>query len=58
VVMFQLHFSGLCFSGLFRCISAGTWVDLTWFSHSDLYEGNAVSSKMIVYVSKIILSCF
>jgi hypothetical protein len=57
------HFSGLCFKWVvsvdyFGAFQAKTWVDLTWSPHSDLSKLNAIFSETIVYVLKIIVSCF
>jgi hypothetical protein len=67
VSMVELNFNGLCFAWVslayvsvdyFSAFQTEMWLDLTWSPHSDFYELNVISFKMIVYVSNIIVSCF
>ncbi len=57
------RFGGLCFEWVvsvdyFGAFQVETWVDLTWSPHSDISILNVIFSKTIVYVLKIIISCF
>jgi hypothetical protein len=56
--IFRVNIGGLCFTRLYCVFQAKTWVDITWCAHNDLCKLNTIYSRMISYVSKIIVSCF
>jgi hypothetical protein len=56
--MFRVNIGGLCFTRLYCVFQAKTWGDITWCAHNDLCKLNTIYSRMINYVSKIIVSCF